>query len=48
MIAAQLILLALILGISFYTGRYIFWILFMKDAPSLEEHDGRFGYSNRL
>jgi hypothetical protein len=48
MIAIQIILLALILGIAFYAGRYLFWVLFMKDAPSLEEHDVRFGYSNRL
>ena len=48
MIIAHLLILAVILGISFYTGRYIFWMLFMKDAPSLDEHEGRFGYSRRI
>ena len=48
MIIAHLLILAVILGISFYTGRYIFWMLFMKDAPSLDEHEGRFGYSSRI
>lgn len=48
MIIAYLLILAFILGIAFYAGRYLFWLLFMKDAPSMEELDGHFGYSKRL
>ena len=48
MIIAHIFILAFILGVAFYAGRYMFWVLFMKDAPSLDEQDSRFGYSNRL
>lgn len=47
MIIAYLLLLTFILLAAFYAGRYLFWALFMKDAPSLEEFENRFGYSNR-
>lgn len=48
MLIIYLLLLTMILAAAFYAGRYMFWALFMKDAPSLEEYENRFGYSNRL
>ena len=48
MFIIYLLVLSVILMVSFYTGRYLFWALFMKDAPSMDEHDNRFGYSSRL
>ena len=48
MFIAYLFLLTVILMVAFYVGRYIFWALFMKDAPSLEDFESRLGYNNRL
>ncbi len=48
MFIAYLLILSVILMAAFYVGRYAFWALFMKDAPSMDEHESRFGYSNRL
>jgi hypothetical protein len=47
MFITQLLLLAVLLMIAFGAGRLLFWALFLKDAPSLEEQDNHFGYSSR-
>lgn len=47
MFIIYLLLLSFILLAAFYAGRYMFWALFMKDAPSLEDFENRFGYGNR-
>lgn len=47
MFIAYLLLLSLILMAAFYAGRYMFWALFQKNAPSLEDFENRYGYSNR-
>jgi hypothetical protein len=38
----QLFILAILLFIAFYTGRFLFWFLFLKDAPAYEEHEHQF------
>lgn len=41
----QLLILAILLAIAFYTGRFIFWLLFLKDAPTYDEQENfYFGY----
>ncbi|EMR04390.1 hypothetical protein [Cesiribacter andamanensis] len=48
MFITQILLLAVILMIAFGAGRMLFWVLFMKDAPSLEEQDSHLGYNSQL
>lgn len=38
MVIQLLILIALIVG-GFYTGKFLFWLLFLKDAPAYDEQD---------
>lgn len=47
MFIAYLFILSVILMVAFYAGRYMFWALFMKDAPSLDDYEARFDYSKR-
>lgn len=35
----QLFILAILLFIAFYTGRFLFWFLFIKDAPAYDEQE---------
>lgn len=35
----QLLILAILLFVAFYTGRFLFWFLFVKDAPAIDEHE---------
>lgn len=35
----QLLILAVLLTGGFYVSRFIFWLLFLKDAPALEEQE---------
>lgn len=39
MLALQIFILALLLVGGFYAGRFLFWLLFMKDAPSFDEQE---------
>jgi hypothetical protein len=48
MFITQLLLLAVLLMIAFGAGRLLFWALFLKDAPSLEEQDSHLGYNTQL
>ena len=38
MVIQFLILIALIVG-GFYAGKFLFWFLFLKDAPSYDEQE---------
>lgn len=35
----QIFILAILLFAAFYTARFLFWFLFIKDAPAYDEHD---------
>jgi hypothetical protein len=39
MIAVHLFILAILLVGGFYTGRFLFWLLFLKDAPAYDEQE---------
>ncbi len=39
MIAVQLFILAILLLVGFYAGRFLFWFLFLKDAPAYDEQE---------
>lgn len=39
MIAVHLFILAILLIGGFYAGRFLFWLLFMKDAPAFDEQE---------
>ena len=39
MIAVQLFILAVLLMGGFYAGRFLFWLLFLKDAPAFDEQE---------
>lgn len=35
----QIFILAILLFVAFYTARFLFWFLFIKDAPELDEQE---------
>ncbi|WP_017731366.1 hypothetical protein [Nafulsella turpanensis] len=39
MLAVQIFILVLLLTGGFYVSRFLFWLLFMKDAPSYDEQE---------
>lgn len=39
MIALHLFILAVLLIGGFYASRFLFWLLFMKDAPAYDEQE---------
>lgn len=39
MIAVHLFILAILLIGGFYAGRFLFWLLFIKDAPAYDEQE---------
>ena len=38
MVIQLLILIGLIIG-GFYTGKFLFWLLFLKDTPAYDEQE---------
>ena len=36
---SQLFILAVLLVGGFYISRFLFWLLFLKDAPTFDEQD---------
>jgi hypothetical protein len=46
MIVLQIALFLIILLVAIVAGGFIFWMLFMKDAPLLDEQDGTLTLSN--
>lgn len=48
MIAVHLFILAILLVGGFYAGRFLFWLLFMKDAPAFDEQENfYYDYTNQ-
>ena len=47
MLVLQIALLLIILLAAIIAGGFIFWVLFMRDAPLMDEQDGTLIFSKR-